>query len=122
MPTTSSVRAGRKNPMIQDTHGWLLTLTGSVDQGIDLLRQVADTNTIPVCALPLAEAYLRQGLRRGGGASAEYRVRDVEKKREMDKAAGRSGLERRRSTPLRPRAGDMIRQRKSTANAPAIAP
>ena len=70
--------------MIQDTHGWLLTLTGSVDQGIDLLRQVADTNTIPDAHYHLAEAYLRKGF-------GEEAVRQLDiasemlKKREMDK-------------------------------------
>src|SRR5687768_11395366 len=52
--------AGRRDPIIMDTHGWLLTLTGQVDQGIELLRAAREIRPIPDVHYHLGEAYLKK--------------------------------------------------------------
>ncbi len=55
-------RAGQVNPFVFDTQGWLLILNGQVDEGIDVLRQVADRADFPDAHYHLAEGYLRKRL------------------------------------------------------------
>jgi len=43
-----------------DTHGWLLTLAGQVDDGIALLQNVVDTSPVVDARYHLAEAYLKK--------------------------------------------------------------
>jgi Tfp pilus assembly protein PilF len=54
-------RAGRVDPYIFDTQGWLLILNGRVDDGIEVLRQVADGADFPDVHYHLAEGYLGKG-------------------------------------------------------------
>jgi len=49
-----------KEPSIMDTHGWLLTLAGQVDDGIALLQNVVDTSPVVDARYHLAEAYLKK--------------------------------------------------------------
>ena len=53
-------RAGVVNPLVADTQGWTLILNGRVDEGVDLLRPVADGATFPDVHYHLAMGYLRQ--------------------------------------------------------------
>jgi tetratricopeptide (TPR) repeat protein len=52
---------GRKDALVLDTHGWLLTLVGKLDEGIDTLRQANEIKSIPDAHYHLAEAYLKKG-------------------------------------------------------------
>jgi hypothetical protein len=49
-----------REPSIMDTHGWLLTLAGHVDDGIALLQNVADSSPIVDARYHLAEAYIKK--------------------------------------------------------------
>ncbi|MGH7214172.1 MAG: tetratricopeptide repeat protein, partial [Tepidisphaeraceae bacterium] len=53
-------RQGRNEPLIYDTHGWVLTLAGEVDEGINLLRELVDRNPFPDAHYHLGEAYLKR--------------------------------------------------------------
>ena len=53
-------RAGAVNPLVADTQGWMLILNGRVEEGVDLLRPVADGATFPDVHYHLAMGYLRQ--------------------------------------------------------------
>lgn len=52
--------AGLREPLIMDTQGWMLTLNGQVDRGIDVLRQTVATRSFPDAHYHLAEAYLKK--------------------------------------------------------------
>ncbi|HEV7297852.1 MAG TPA: tetratricopeptide repeat protein [Tepidisphaeraceae bacterium] len=54
-------RAGRFDPMVYDTQGWILVLSGKVDEGIDLLRQVVNRAPFMEAHYHLGEGYLRMG-------------------------------------------------------------
>ena len=51
---------GRKDPIVMDTYGWLLVLSGQVDQGIDMLRNANDIRQVPDIHYHLGEAYIRK--------------------------------------------------------------
>jgi tetratricopeptide (TPR) repeat protein len=53
--------AGRRDAVIMDTHGWLLTLTDKLDEGIELLRAAREIQALPDIHYHLGEAYLRKG-------------------------------------------------------------
>ncbi|HEX8521136.1 MAG TPA: tetratricopeptide repeat protein [Tepidisphaeraceae bacterium] len=53
-------KTNTREPMIMDTHGWMLTLAGQVDDGIALLQNVVDTSPIVDARYHLAEAYLKK--------------------------------------------------------------
>ncbi len=53
-------KTNSREPLIMDTHGWLLTLAGQVDDGIALLENVVDTSPIVDARYHLAEAYLKK--------------------------------------------------------------
>ncbi|HUB26937.1 MAG TPA: tetratricopeptide repeat protein [Tepidisphaeraceae bacterium] len=46
-------------PMVLDTYGWLLILSGQTSQGMDQLREVVDQAQFPEVYYHLAEGYLR---------------------------------------------------------------
>jgi tetratricopeptide (TPR) repeat protein len=54
------MKAGMREPLIMDTQGWMLTLNGQVDKGIDVLRQAVATRSFPDAHYHLAEAYLKK--------------------------------------------------------------
>jgi tetratricopeptide (TPR) repeat protein len=49
-----------REPLIMDTHGWLLIMSGDVDQGIDILRRVVETMPVMEAHYHLAEGYLKK--------------------------------------------------------------
>lgn len=52
-------RAGRMEPTVYDTHGWVLTLAGRLEEGMVILQKVVDTRPIAESHYHLGEAYLR---------------------------------------------------------------
>jgi tetratricopeptide (TPR) repeat protein len=51
--------SGRRDPLIFDTHGWVLTLNDRPQEGIDLLRQAVALRSFPEGHYHLGEAYMR---------------------------------------------------------------
>jgi hypothetical protein len=51
---------GNPEPLILDTHGWVLTLCNEVDQGIGLIRQAIEKRPFLEAHYHLGEAYLRK--------------------------------------------------------------
>ncbi len=51
---------GRKDATVMDTYGWLLVLSGRVDEGIDILRAANDMSQMPDIHYHLGEAYIRK--------------------------------------------------------------
>jgi tetratricopeptide (TPR) repeat protein len=52
--------AGGANPLIADTHGWVLILNGRLDDGIAILEKVIEESDIPDSFYHLAEGYFRK--------------------------------------------------------------
>jgi tetratricopeptide (TPR) repeat protein len=50
--------SGRPNPTVMDTQGWLLILSGSAAQGVDLINKALDIQPFPDAYLHLGEGYL----------------------------------------------------------------
>jgi len=55
-------RSGGGDELVMDTHGWVLTLAGRVEEGITLLQQVVDSKPFLEAYYHLGEAYLRKDL------------------------------------------------------------
>jgi tetratricopeptide (TPR) repeat protein len=55
-------RSGQSDPLILDTHGWVLTLSGRVEEGITLLQQVVERSPFLEAHYHLGEAYLRRSI------------------------------------------------------------
>jgi tetratricopeptide (TPR) repeat protein len=55
-------QGNRRDPLVLDTHGWLLTLSGQIDEGIVVLRRANELKQIPDAHYHLGEAYLRKQL------------------------------------------------------------
>jgi hypothetical protein len=53
-------QGNRRDPLVLDTHGWLLTLSGKLDEGIEVLRRANELRQIPDAHYHLGEAYLRK--------------------------------------------------------------
>jgi tetratricopeptide (TPR) repeat protein len=51
-------QAGKSDPFVLDTHGYLLVLNGKVEEGIALLHEALDREPIPDAYYHLGEAYL----------------------------------------------------------------
>jgi len=51
-------RSGMDQPLILDTHGWVLIMNNRVDEGVDLLRQVVERSPFVDAHYHLGEAYL----------------------------------------------------------------
>ncbi len=54
-------KRGVLNPLILDTHGWILVLSDRVDEGINVLRQVVERSPFLEAHYHLADAYVRKG-------------------------------------------------------------
>jgi tetratricopeptide (TPR) repeat protein len=79
--------AGRRDAVIMDTHGWLLTLTDKVDEGIELLRAAREVGAglIPDIHYHLGEAYLKKGY--GDEAKGELqRAKDMIETAQKDRS------------------------------------
>ena len=53
-------KGNRRDALVLDTHGWLLTLAGKVDEGIDTLRAAIEIRQLPDIHYHLGEAFLRK--------------------------------------------------------------
>ena len=73
-----------------DTQGWILTLNGQVDQGIEVLRQAVATRSFPDAHYHLAEAYLKKSYPEEAQKQLDIATRHVneakEKKQPFDPA------------------------------------
>jgi tetratricopeptide (TPR) repeat protein len=49
------------DPLVYDTHGWVLVQSGQVAEGIEILQQVLLRQAIPEAHYHVAEAYLKKG-------------------------------------------------------------
>ncbi|MGA2497422.1 MAG: tetratricopeptide repeat protein [Tepidisphaeraceae bacterium] len=66
------VKANYIDPLIADTHGWILILNNRLDEGIEILQQVTGRERpIPDAHYHLAEAYLRRSQVEEAQASIE---------------------------------------------------
>jgi tetratricopeptide (TPR) repeat protein len=110
-------RGGRRDPLVLDTHGWLLTLSGQVDAGIDVLRSVNDIKQIPDAHYHLGEAYLRKQFADEAQRELDMAL-DLFKRMVQDKQPVDMSLQAKIEGAMA-RAGMMARQKKTTANAPA---
>jgi len=108
-------RTGQRDPNIMDTHGWMLTLAGQTDAGIDMLRQVNDAKTMPEGHYHLGMAYIQKEFpeeaQRELDTAADLIKRDKQLKKSVDPA-----LEKRVEDGLA-KANTLMRTRKQ-ANAP----
>jgi tetratricopeptide (TPR) repeat protein len=110
------MKGGRRDPLVLDTHGWLLVLSGRVDEGTEVLRSALQLRRIPDAHYHLGEAYLKkkfadQALTELDLALSLYR-KMKEEKQPVDPA-----LEGKIENALT-RANIEARSKKSTANAP----
>ena len=57
------VESGRREPLLMDTHGWVLVLNGKLDEGMTVLREAIDRRPVPDLYYHLGEALLRKDQR-----------------------------------------------------------
>ena len=79
-----------------DTHGWLLTLAGEVDKGIDVLRPRCSSSAIPDAHYHLGEAYLKKQFADQALRELEMAL-DLVKRMKENEAAGRPDAAKARS-------------------------
>jgi tetratricopeptide (TPR) repeat protein len=109
-------KGGRRDPLIYDTHGWLLTLSGDVDRGVDTLRQSLQLRRIPDAHYHLGEAYLKKQFADQALRELELAL-DLYKRMKEQKEPVDPALEGKIENALT-RANIAARSKKSTANAP----
>lgn len=84
------MNAGVREALIMDTQGWVLTLNGQVDKGIDVLRQAVATRSFPDAHYHLAEAYLKKSYpeeaQKQLDLAAQHQAQAKEKKQHVDAA------------------------------------
>ncbi len=56
------LKSGQVQPLIYDTQGWVLILTGRLDDGIEILQKVSDAADFPEVHYHLAQGYLRKNM------------------------------------------------------------
>jgi tetratricopeptide (TPR) repeat protein len=81
------------NPGVVDTHGWVLVLSGQVDQGIELLRSAASKGS-PDAWCHLGETYAKKGDSKAAWSSFTN-ASDLLKKMKADKQSVEPALEAR---------------------------
>ena len=92
-------KAGRRNEVVLDTHGWVLTLNGRPQEGIDLLRQAiagSGESAFPYAHYHLGEAYLKTAAPEDAQKQLEIaaeQIRQKEEKKEMFDPILRSKVE-----------------------------
>ena len=109
-------QGGRRDALVLDTHGWLLTLCGRVDEGIEILRMANEMKPLPDAHYHLAEAYLRKQFADQALKELEIAL-DLIKRCEQDKTPVDPMLKGKVESAMS-RAGVMQRQKKTTAVAP----
>src|SRR5439155_10831655 len=108
-------QGGRKDALVLDTHGWLLTLSNKVDDGIEILRRANEVKSIPDAHYHLAEAYLKKGFAEQAQRELEI-AQDLMRRYDSDKVQYDPTLKNKVEGAIA-RAGVMMRNKKSTANA-----
>jgi tetratricopeptide (TPR) repeat protein len=110
--------AGRRDAIVMDTHGWLLTLVGRVDEGIELLRAANDVSPLPDIHYHLGEAYLKKQF--GEEAQRELQVaKDMIERQQRERPQPDVYLQQLQGKVENAMARAlMVRTKKSTANAP----
>lgn len=111
-------KSGRRDPLVLDTHGWLLTLAGQLDQGIDVLRSSLQLKRIPDAHYHLGEAYLKKNFADQALSELELAM-DLFKRMREEKQPVDPSLEGKIENALT-RANISVRQKKPGA-APAAA-
>ena len=110
-------KGGRRDPLVLDTHGWLLACAGQVDQGIDVLRSSLQLKRIPDAHYHLGEAYLKKQFAEEALRELEMAL-DLYKRMKDEKQPVDPTLQAKIEGALT-RANIVARQKKSTAaNAP----
>ena len=109
-------KSGRRDPLVLDTHGWLLVLAGQVDKGIDVLRTALQIRRIPDAHYHLGEAYLRKSLPDQAHSELELALALYREMRDQKQPVDPS-LEGKIENALT-RANIATRSRKSTAAVP----
>ena len=108
-------KGGRRDALVLDTHGWLLTLSNRVDEGIEVLRNANEIKSIPDAHYHLGEAYLRKSF--APEAQREFETAmDLIKKYEQDKTPVDQSLKGKVEGAMA-RAAVMQRNKKSSADA-----
>jgi tetratricopeptide (TPR) repeat protein len=109
-------QGGRRDALVLDTHGWLLTLCGRVDEGIEILRMANEMKPLPDAHYHLAEAYLRKQFADQALKELEIAL-DLIKRSEQEKTPVDPLLKSKVENAMS-RAGVMQRSKKTTAVAP----
>jgi tetratricopeptide (TPR) repeat protein len=72
---------------IEDTEGWLLILSGSAAEGVDLLNKVVDAKPSPETYLHLAQGYVQMQLPKAGSDHAKLGLDMINKQNPKDQDA-----------------------------------
>jgi tetratricopeptide (TPR) repeat protein len=108
-------KGGRRDPLVLDTHGWLLVLSGQTDEGIEVLRTALQIRKIPDAYYHLGEAYLRKKFADQALRELELAL-DLYKQMKEQKQPVDPSLEGKIENALT-RANIEVRSKKSTAGA-----
>jgi tetratricopeptide (TPR) repeat protein len=66
-----AMQQGMRDPLVLDTHGWILASAGKVDEGIDVLRRSIEIRATPDAHYHLGESYLRKQFAQEGKRELE---------------------------------------------------
>jgi tetratricopeptide (TPR) repeat protein len=87
-------KSGLRDPIVLDTHGWVLTLCGRSKEGIELLRDAAARGSLAESHYHLGEAYLRESSPREAAEQLAAAQALMDKARREQQPVD-AGLERR---------------------------
>jgi len=108
-------QGNRRDPLVLDTHGWLLTLSGRVDEGIEVLRKANELRSIPDSHYHLAMAYLQKQFPDEATRELNTAMVLIERAKVENQPLDQS-LQPKVENAIQ-RAGIMSRQKRSSANA-----